>query len=203
KWAPECQNPIADFYFAGITQAKGVEIGGVNLQHRQVSRRICADYGGADLPSVVQLYFDPAPAIDHVVISQDITRGVDDNARTQTVLPPVSGNVAKRTLIPEESPKHVFLRRGLDHLFRTDVNDGVFDLLRHRCETLAQIDQRRLSGCSFRLGRRSGTRCRTRNEISYRVELHLYGQGSQRQHQDSKSHPDLHSRWRMHCDICI
>ena len=62
---------LADADLVGVAQARGAQLGSVNVDHRQVGIGIVADQMRIRAASVSQRDFNPGGAVDDVAVGQD------------------------------------------------------------------------------------------------------------------------------------
>ena len=81
------QHDVADADLVRVADGEGVQVLRVDLQHREVARRIGADDLGVERALVRELDADAIRAFDDVVVGQDVAVGRGDDAGAEPGLP--------------------------------------------------------------------------------------------------------------------
>ena len=78
---PQRQNPVADFQLVAVAQGRSLQtVIDLDAEDGQIGRLIASDVFRTILPAVGQLDRDFVGPLDHVIIGEDYSLGIDDDA---------------------------------------------------------------------------------------------------------------------------
>jgi len=119
------KNYIADANTIRVAQGDGWQISGVDFQYREITRWIRTYEFGSECTVVSQLNLDFERTIDNMVVSKNVTLGIDDHSRSNSLR---SARRLGKTIAKELSKCWVvhegILRRGPRAFSRSNRHDG-------------------------------------------------------------------------------
>ena len=83
------EHDVADADLVGVAERQRLQVGAVDLQHRQVARLVGADDLRLEGAAVGQFDADLLGAVDHVVVGEDVAVRPDDDAGAEAALAPL------------------------------------------------------------------------------------------------------------------
>ena len=86
KRVADGEHHVADTRLVRIGERKRVEPGGLHFQHREIARCIVAHDGGRQHAAIRELDLHLVGAVHHVVVGENVTVTVDDDARAEAFL---------------------------------------------------------------------------------------------------------------------
>jgi hypothetical protein len=102
------QHDVADLNGVGVAERKGLQVGGLHLEQRQIAWLIGADESRVERAAVGQVDVDVVCAFDDVIVGQDISIRTDNDARAEPSLPERSRRAVGERLAKESAQRLSF-----------------------------------------------------------------------------------------------
>ena len=133
------EDELAHARVVAVAERHGREVGGGDLEHRDVGVGIGAHHLGPELPAVEQAHRHLLGALDHVVVGEDVAVGGDHEPGAAALLDlGLLAEAREEALHPRRHP----LRGGALGALRADVDHAGLHVLGDRRERLAEVLER-------------------------------------------------------------